>query len=123
MSEITFAQRLGRHVAGEHETSSQLAEWMRLLLLDHLAVAAGGAQRDSAVAVRAAFVTSAKRSEARPASIRSGLRSISSQTFNGYSIQHAGTQSLFHKNGDPRLIDDDGSSELDGRVRRCCAIW
>ncbi len=69
ISEITIARRLGRHITGDHRVSPDLAEWMRLLLLDHLAVAAGGAQRDSAVAVRAAVATASERSDSRPASI------------------------------------------------------
>lgn len=65
----TIAGRLGRHITAEHETTPQLAEWMRLLLLDYYAVTTGGVNRDSAAAVRSAVQTSAERSAARPASV------------------------------------------------------
>lgn len=65
----TIAVRLGRHITAEHDTAPELAEWMRLLLLDYFAVTAGGVNRDSAAAVRSAVETTDERSAARPASV------------------------------------------------------
>ncbi|TFD23000.1 MmgE/PrpD family protein [Cryobacterium sp. TMS1-13-1] len=50
----TVSHRLAAHAVADHTVSPELAEWMRLLLLDYHAITGGGFHRDSAVAARAA---------------------------------------------------------------------
>lgn len=69
MSEMTLTGRLAAHVVSHRSMPADVAEWMRLLLLDYYAVTAGGSRRDSAVAARAAVAVSPERTEHFPAAL------------------------------------------------------
>jgi 2-methylcitrate dehydratase PrpD len=69
MSNTTLTRRLARHVVANRTMSAELSAWMRLLLLDYCAVTAGGANRDSAAAARAAIHVSPERNAFYPAAL------------------------------------------------------
>lgn len=69
MTNPTISRRLATHVVADRKMSPELAAWMRLLLLDYYAITAGGADRGSATAARAAVQISAERSAFYPASL------------------------------------------------------
>jgi 2-methylcitrate dehydratase PrpD len=56
---ISFARQLARHVTADNKLTTEITDWMKLLLLDYYAVTTGGVDRDSAVAVRSAVSTAA----------------------------------------------------------------
>lgn len=65
------ARRLAEHVVdgAKHDVDHALDQQMRTLLLDHLAVAGGGAALPSSRAAAASVATSASRSELHPAAV------------------------------------------------------
>ena len=65
----TVSHRLATHTVADHPVSPELAEWMRLLLLDYHAVTGGGFHRDSAVAARAAIEISEQATAFFPAAL------------------------------------------------------
>ncbi|TFD73223.1 MmgE/PrpD family protein [Cryobacterium gelidum] len=65
----TVSHRLAAHTVADHPVSPELAEWMRLLLLDYHAVTGGGFHRDSAVAARAAIEISEQATAFFPAAL------------------------------------------------------
>jgi 2-methylcitrate dehydratase PrpD len=69
MNDIPLTRQLAHHVQAHQTMPADLAEWMRLLLLDYFAVTAGGSERDSAIAARGALSLSPERSERFPASV------------------------------------------------------
>ncbi|WP_427004528.1 MmgE/PrpD family protein [Pseudarthrobacter sp. H2] len=69
MRETTLSRQLARHVLANQTMSPELSAWMRLLLLDYCAVTAGGANRGSAAAARAAVQVSAERNAFYPAAL------------------------------------------------------
>jgi len=67
MNNDSFARQLARHASARHMPTQEVSGWMRLLLLDYLAITTGGVGRDSAVAVRASVPLSPTRTEDKPA--------------------------------------------------------
>lgn len=65
----SISHRLADHIIEDHPVSPELADWMRLLLLDYHAIAGGGFHRDSAIAARAAIAVSAEASAFFPAAL------------------------------------------------------
>lgn len=58
MTDKTLTRLLAEHAVGNHEITSELHDWMRLLLFDYLGVTLGGVDRDSASAARSAVTVS-----------------------------------------------------------------
>ncbi|GAA3130187.1 hypothetical protein GCM10020255_003710 [Rhodococcus baikonurensis] len=69
MTEISFARQLARHVTADHKLTAEITDWMKLLLFDYYAITTGGAERDSAVAIRSAVSTAASQDRFFSASI------------------------------------------------------
>lgn len=67
MNNDSFARQLARHATARHTPTPEVSAWMRLLLLDYLAITTGGVERDSAVAVRSSVSLSPARTEDKPA--------------------------------------------------------
>ncbi|MFL4476548.1 MmgE/PrpD family protein [Paeniglutamicibacter sp. MACA_103] len=67
MHSESLARQLARHACAPHTPTKEVSEWMRLLLLDYLAITIGGIERDSAVAVRSSVSLSPERTEDKPA--------------------------------------------------------
>jgi 2-methylcitrate dehydratase PrpD len=65
----SFARQLARHASARHTPIHDVSQWMRLLLLDYVAVTAGGVDRDSAVAVRGSVSRSPVRTKDKPAQV------------------------------------------------------
>ena len=72
MTNSPLSHRLAAHVVGSQPVSAELADWMRLLLLDYLAVTCGGYNRDSAIAARAFAQISSERTAFFPAVLHGG---------------------------------------------------
>ncbi|MDE8670709.1 MmgE/PrpD family protein [Pseudarthrobacter sp. H3Y2-7] len=70
MNNNSFARQLARHASARHTPGPEVSGWMRLLLLDYLAITTGGVERDSAVAVRASVSLSPTRTEDKPALVQ-----------------------------------------------------
>lgn len=66
MTNDAFARQLARHAAARHTPTAEVSSWMRLLLLDYLAITTGGVERDSAVAVRSSVSLSPTRTQDKP---------------------------------------------------------
>lgn len=59
MLEATLSRQIAQHCQQGHDVSAEAQEWIRLLLMDYVAVTSGGTTRDSAHAVRAAVALQA----------------------------------------------------------------
>lgn len=69
MNQLALTRSLAAHVRAHQSMPMDLAEWMRLLLLDYYAVTAGGSGRDSAAAARDSVSLSPDRTERFPAAV------------------------------------------------------
>lgn len=65
----TLSQQIAAHCTSSQPASSEAADWIRLLLLDYVAVTAGGTARDSARAIRSSQAIWPEVSNAAPSAL------------------------------------------------------
>ncbi|MGO4147613.1 MmgE/PrpD family protein [Paenarthrobacter sp. YAF11_1] len=79
MKNPSYARQLAIHATTQHPPTQEISDWMRLLLLDYLAVTEGGLDRESAKAARRSVSSSRIRTNDKPARVLGTERFLSVQ--------------------------------------------